>query len=244
MPSAARRRPVSCRRRCPRTVARRWRLAASLPRRLREASFADKEAFVDALEPERPCERPARPRRVCSKIVSTFAPADQKVFIVKSADEARTTLDLVDPLTLARRSARRERPSKRSAPTTACGRRCESPSRASICRAPTRRCGSPPSRRCCGRSTRRASRAPAARRHGNATPASKRRSRPASRSARSTAPIAKARLAAVQTLAHRLRPGGAQPARGASREIVRTGRTSESDTAVRDGRRACGLADR
>ena len=85
----------------------------------------------------------------CSKIASTSATADQKIFIVKSADDALTPLDLIDPLTL---QARRHRPRAddldqdrhEQPPAAAC---CGPPSRASACRARTRRCASPPSRR-------------------------------------------------------------------------------------------------
>ncbi len=63
--------------------------------------------------------------------------SDQKVFLVKSADSALTSFDLIDPVTLTPAGASPLTNWRRSAPTTGFGASCGRPWRDSICRRPT-----------------------------------------------------------------------------------------------------------
>jgi len=96
---------------------------------LREASFVEKEAVVTRLsESGHKSARPVLAAWLEERLA--VRASDQKVFVVKPADENRPMLDLVDPLTLA----------DAGSAAAGCSRR---PSRASICPAQTRPCGSP-----------------------------------------------------------------------------------------------------
>ncbi len=67
---------------------------------LREASFADKEAIVDRLSASgRPSVRPVLAALLEDRLF--YRTQDQKVFIVKSADDSLTSFALVDPVSLA-----------------------------------------------------------------------------------------------------------------------------------------------
>ena len=67
---------------------------------LREASFADKEAIVDRLSASgHPSVRPVLAALLEDRLF--YRTQDQKVFIVKSADDSLTSFALVDPVSLA-----------------------------------------------------------------------------------------------------------------------------------------------
>jgi urea transport system permease protein len=66
---------------------------------LREAGFADKEAIIERVgQTGHANVRPALAALLEDRLY--FRPTDQKIFIVKSADETLSSFELVDPLTL------------------------------------------------------------------------------------------------------------------------------------------------